>query len=182
MCSLITGTSWGTCGTAGLALAGIGLGMGINPLLTAGAICSGAFFGDTISPLSDGPNLCAGVTGIDLFEGIKHQAKVTVHSGLICAVIYLIIGFTVGGGTVDYTSVNAISGAIESSYHLGIITIIPMIIVFAMLATKKPSIPSLLSGAVAGGVIACLVEGRSIAEIISYFWNEIGRASCRERV
>ena len=40
-----------------------------------------------------------------------------------------------------------------------------------MLATKKPSIPSLLSGAVAGGVIACLVEGRSIAEIISYFWN-----------
>lgn len=171
MCSLITGTSWGTCGTAGLALAGIGLGMGINPLLTAGAICSGAFFGDTISPLSDGPNLCAGVTGIDLFEGIKHQAKVTVPSGLICAVIYLIIGFTVGGGTVDYTSVNAISGAIESSYHLGIITIIPMIIVFAMLATKKPSIPSLLSGAVAGGVIACLVEGRSIAEIISYFWN-----------
>ena len=30
MCSLITGTSWGTCGTAGLALAGIGLGMGIK--------------------------------------------------------------------------------------------------------------------------------------------------------
>lgn len=171
MCSLITGTSWGTCGTAGLALAGIGTGMGINPLLTAGAVCSGAFFGDTISPLSDGPNLCSGVTGIDLFVGIKHQAKVTVPSGIICAILYLIIGMTIGGSETDYTLISSISTTLESHYHMGIITILPMVIVFAMLATKKPSIPSLLTGAFAGGVIACLLEGMSIAEVIASFWG-----------
>ena len=171
MCSLITGTSWGTCGTAGLALAGIGLGMGINPLLTAGAVCSGAFFGDTISPLSDGPNLCSGVTGIDLFVGIKHQAKVTVPSGLICAFLYLIIGLKASGTETDYSMINSISSTLEGHYHMGIVTILPMVIVFAMLATKKPSIPSLLVGAFTGGVIACLIEKQSIASVISYFWG-----------
>ena len=172
MCSLITGTSWGTCGTAGLALAGIGMGMGINPLLTAGAICSGAFFGDTISPLSDGPNLCSGITGIDLFDGIKHQAKVTVPSGIVCALLYLVIGFFVVKDTaIDYTTINQLTATIESNYTLGIAAVIPMIIVFGMLAMKKPSIPSLLTGAFAGGVIACLVEGKSIADVITYFWG-----------
>lgn len=171
MCSLITGTSWGTCGTAGLALAGIGLGMGINPLMTAGAICSGAFFGDTISPLSDGPNLCSGITGIDLFVGIKHQAKVTVPAGLVCAAIYLAMGLSMDAGAVDYTTVNAISSSLEANFQMGIAAVIPMVIVFGMLAMKKPSIPSLLAGAFAGGVIACLIEGKSIPEVITYFWG-----------
>lgn len=171
MCSLVTGTSWGTCGTAGLALAGIGMGMGINPIITAGAICSGAFFGDTISPLSDGPNLCAGITGVDLFDGIKHQAKVVVPSGIICGVIYLFLGFKTATGNVDLTTVNEISLALESNFKMGFAAIIPMIIVFGMLAMKKPSIPSLLTGAFSGGVIACLIEGKSISEVLVYFWG-----------
>lgn len=172
MCSMVTGTSWGTCGTAGLALAGIGMGMGIDPIITAGAICSGAFFGDTISPLSDGPNLCSGVTGVDLFVGIKHQAKVTVPSGIICAVLYLIMGLMLNSnGTVDYTVVNGISQTLESNFHMGVVAVLPMVIVFGMLAMKKASIPSLLTGAFAGGVIACLAEGKSIPDVISYFWG-----------
>lgn len=171
MCSMVTGTSWGTCGTAGLALAGIGMGMGINPLLTAGAICSGAFFGDTLSPLSDGPNLCSGITGVDLFVGIKHQCTVTVTSGVICGILYLVIGMLVGGGDVDYTTVNSISSTLEANFKMGITAVIPMIIVFGMLAMKMPSIPSLLCGAFSGGVIACLTEGKTIAEVITYFWG-----------
>ena len=171
LCSMVTGTSWGTCGTAGLALAGVGMGMGINPLLTAGAICSGAFFGDTISPLSDGPNLCSGVTGVDLFVGIKHQAKVVVPSGIICAILYLVIGLNLEAGDMDAATINGISETLESTFSFGIAAIIPMIVVFGMLATKKPSIPSLLTGAFAGGVIACLTQGISIPDIISVFWN-----------
>ena len=171
LCSMVTGTSWGTCGTAGLALAGVGMGMGINPLITAGAICSGAFFGDTMSPLSDGPNLCSAVTGIDIFVGIKHTLKVAIPSGIICAILYLIIGMNLNISSVDYTTINNISSAIEANYRLGFVAIIPMIIVLGMLAMKKPSIPSLLTGAFAGGVIACVMEGKSIADVIGYFWG-----------
>ncbi|MDY3281206.1 Na+/H+ antiporter NhaC family protein [Dysosmobacter sp.] len=171
MCSMATGTSWGTFGTAGLALAGIGLGMGINPMLTAGAICSGAFFGDTLSPLSDGPNLCSGITGVDLFTGIRHQCRVTLPAGVICALLYLAVGLTTGGGQVDYTAVHSISRALEANFRMGIAAVVPMVIVFGMLAVKMPSIPSLLCGAFSGGVVACLVEGRTMAEVITYFWS-----------
>jgi len=171
LCSLATGTSWGTCGTAGLALAGIGLGMGINPLMTAGAVCSGAFFGDTISPLSDGPNLCSGLTEVDLFDGIKFQSKVTIPSCIICSILYLILGLSVGDAAVDYSTISELSSGLEANFKLGIIPLIPMIVVIAMLATKKPSIPSLLTGAFTGGVIACLLQGKDIASVISYFWG-----------
>ncbi|MFC6616596.1 Na+/H+ antiporter NhaC family protein [Deinococcus radiophilus] len=53
ICAVISvslGTSWGTVGTVGLALVGIGAGFGIPLVWTAGAVVSGAFFGDKLSP------------------------------------------------------------------------------------------------------------------------------------
>ncbi len=182
LASLATGTSWGTCGTAGLALAGVGLGMGINPMLTAGAVCSGAFFGDAMSPLSDGPNLCSAITGVDVFVGIKHTLRVTIPSAVICAVLYLVIGLNLETSSVDYGAIHEMSHALEANFHLGFIQVIPMIVVFGMLATKKPSIPSLLTGAFVGGVIACVLEGKPIADVISYFWGGYSIESGNEMV
>lgn len=48
--SLATGTSWGTAGTIGIALIGIGQGLGFPLPLVAGAVLSGAYFGDKMSP------------------------------------------------------------------------------------------------------------------------------------
>ena len=49
--SLATGSSWGTVGTVGVALIGIGTALGLHPGWVAGAIISGAYFGDKMSPL-----------------------------------------------------------------------------------------------------------------------------------
>src|SRR5690625_329898 len=51
--SLATGTSWGTAGTAGIAMVGVGEAMGIPLPMIVGAVLSGAYFGDKLSPLSD---------------------------------------------------------------------------------------------------------------------------------
>ena len=48
--ALATGSSWTTAGTIGIALIGVGQGLGIDPAMTAGAIVSGAYFGDKMSP------------------------------------------------------------------------------------------------------------------------------------
>src|SRR5690606_21120352 len=75
LCSVVSlslGTSWGTVGTVGVALMGIGAGFGILPYWTAGAVVSGAFFGDKISPLSDTTNLAPAVTGVNIFDHIKN--------------------------------------------------------------------------------------------------------------
>ena len=47
--SLVTGTSWGTAGTMGIALIGIAQGLGILAPMAAGAIISGALVGDKLS-------------------------------------------------------------------------------------------------------------------------------------
>lgn len=51
--SVVTGSSWTTIATIGIALMGIGTAHGYSMGWTAGAIISGAYFGDKISPLSD---------------------------------------------------------------------------------------------------------------------------------
>lgn len=69
--SLATGSSWTTSGTVGVALMGIGFGLGIPAPVSAGIIISGAYFGDKMSPLSDTTNLAPAVAGANLFDHIR---------------------------------------------------------------------------------------------------------------
>ncbi|MCA9707922.1 MAG: protein kinase, partial [Myxococcales bacterium] len=75
--SLVSGSSWSTAGTVGLALVGIGGAMGIDPAMTAGAVVSGAYFGDKLSPMSDTTNLAPAMAGTELFVHIRHQVLTT---------------------------------------------------------------------------------------------------------
>lgn len=171
VCSLVTGTSWGTFGTAGLALAGIGLSLNVSPVMTVGAVCSGAFFGDTISPMSDSPNMASAVSDVDLFTGIKHQAKVTVVAAVICCVIYWILGLQYKGGAVDMEMISSIVSTIDTHFTVNFLTFLPAIIVVVLLVLKVPSIPAILGGGVAGGMVACLLQGETVNDCITYFWS-----------
>ena len=169
--TLITGTSWGTFGTAGLALAGIGVSLNIDPVVTAGAVCGGSFFGDTISPLSDSPNIAAAVSGVNLFTGIRHQAKVTIPSALICMSLYFFAGFQYRGGGTDNSLIRTVVSCIDENFKTGMASFLPMLFVIVLLVFKMPSIPAILGGGIFGGVVAYLYQGVCPADIISYFWN-----------
>ncbi len=88
--SLMTGSSWTTIATVGVALVGIGTALGFSPGWTAGAIISGAYFGDKISPLSDTTVLASSSGGTPLFSHIKYMLITTVPSIVISLVIFLI--------------------------------------------------------------------------------------------
>ena len=76
--SVLSGSSWTTIATIGVALIGIGNALGISEAWTAGAIISGAYFGDKMSPLSDTTILASSATGTDLFEaGKRYSGKGT---------------------------------------------------------------------------------------------------------
>ena len=51
--ALVMGSSWATLSTVGIAFLGMASGLGMSPLITAGAIASGALCGDKLSPMSD---------------------------------------------------------------------------------------------------------------------------------
>ena len=90
--SMFTGTSWGTIGTVGVALLGIGISMGINPGMVAGALISGSWFGDKLSPLSDTTNFQSGVMGVPLMTHVKHMLYTTVPAFIISLILFLILG------------------------------------------------------------------------------------------
>lgn len=169
--SLFTGTSFGTAGTAGVALMGVGLSMGMNPVIIASPIIAGAFFGDAFSPLSDSTNVAAGSVDVDLFKSIKYQATITVPSILICAVIYYLWGNSMNSANADISSINSVISGIESHFKLGLVTLVPLAIVLGMLLLKVPSIPSILCGAVSGFLVAWLYQGHTFKNTVAYMWS-----------
>ena len=76
--SVMTGTSWTTIATIGVAFMGIGTVMGYDEAWIAGAVISGAYFGDKVSPLSDTTVLAASSTGVKLFSHIRSLMVTTV--------------------------------------------------------------------------------------------------------
>lgn len=83
--SVATGTSWGTAGTIGVVLVGIGGAMGIPLPLVVGMIVSGATFGDKLSPISDTTNLAAMSADTQLY---RHIGSMLYTTTLAIAILY----------------------------------------------------------------------------------------------
>ena len=94
--SVMTGSSWTTIATVGVALLGIGRAEGFSDAMTAGAIISGAYFGDKISPLSDTTVLASSVNKVELFEHIHYMYFTTVPSFAITLIVFTVLGLTHG--------------------------------------------------------------------------------------
>lgn len=169
--SIATGTSWGTLGTSGIALMSIGTSMGVPPGLTAGAIISGAFFGDKISPLSDSTNLAAAVCKTDVITHIKHMTLTTVPSYILCIILYTVIGFKYANNTIDYNQINEVMSVLNQNFEIGFISLIPIILLLALLLLQKPPIVSILCSAALGAGIAAVREGEKIGDLLNYMLN-----------
>lgn len=172
LCSVVSlslGTSWGTVGTVGLALIGIGTGFDIPLYWTAGAVISGAYFGDKMSPLSDTTNLAPAVTGTNLYSHIRNMLPTTIPAMLIAFAIYLIAGFTLFD-TQDssFERINAITIELQEHFVITPWLLLPALIVFILAVKRMPPIPSLFAGVIAGAVTAMLVQGAGLHDVFVY--------------
>jgi len=167
--SLSLGTSWGTVGTIGLALMGIGAGFGIPPYWTAGAVVSGAFFGDKISPLSDTTNLAPAVTGVTVFDHIKNMLPTTIPAMLIALTIYLIAGYAlIEPSETSLGAISQITDRLDAQFALGWVPLLPAVIVIVLALMRKPPLPSLFAGVLAGALIAIFLQGEGVHDVFAY--------------
>ena len=168
--AMATGSSWSTCGTVGVALMGVGMGLGINPAMTAGAVVSGAAFGDKMSPMSDTTNVAPAVAGADLFDHVK--AMVTTGGP---AIVIAMVGFGVLGvsasGNANSETVAQILSSLESTFHLNILTLIPLALVLVLALRKMPALMILLISALTAAALAMLLQGQSLGGITSIMEN-----------
>jgi NhaC family Na+:H+ antiporter len=162
--SLITGSSWSTIATIGVALLGIGEALQINEGLVAGAIISGAYFGDKMSPLSDTTNLAPAVAGTDLFTHVRYMTVTTVPSLVVTLIIFTIIGFTKYYEVVE-TNIDSVLAAINSSFNLSpFLLVVPVILIF-IIVKKVPALPSLFIATLLGAIAALVFQPGLIRQL-----------------
>jgi len=164
--SLAIGSSWTTAATVGIALMGVGQGLGIPAPIIAGAIISGAYFGDKMSPLSDTTNLAPAVAGSTLFDHIRHMIYTTGVSYIITLVIFAVIGMRYAGSALDLEQIAAINGAITGTFTVSPLLLLPPVIVIVMVALKTPAIPGLFGGGLLGGIFAMIFQGADMGTVI----------------
>ncbi len=160
--SVMTGTSWTTIATIGIALMGIGDALGVPSPYTAGAIISGAYFGDKMSPMSDTTVLASSVAGADLFAHIRYMMFTTVPSILLSLLLYLLIGLSYSG---EAMSADHYLKGLEQGFHISLWTLLVPLFTAWLIYRKTPSLITLLLSSLAAGVCALLLQPDALTAI-----------------
>ena len=169
--STLTGSSWTTAGTIGIAFLGIGLSMGIPGPILAGAICCGAFFGDAESPLSDGFNFATAVSESGLYNGVKGTVVSLLPALLLSAVLMGFIGSGYRADPEDVVQSAQIAQTLQgldAGFNLSPLTLLPAVVLLILLVVKAPAIPSMLAAAASGVLVDVVVQGATLQEALSY--------------
>ncbi|MCR5408304.1 MAG: sodium:proton antiporter [Bacteroidales bacterium] len=161
--SVLTGSSWTTIATVGVALLGIGRAEGFSDAMTAGAIISGAYFGDKVSPLSDTTILASSVNKVDLFEHIHYMYLTTVPSMIITLIIFTVLGFT-GGGTGE-AQMGMYTEVLSSHFHITPWLLVVPAITIWLIIRKKPAIIVLAISTLVAAAAAIFFQPEVVRQI-----------------
>ena len=156
--AIVSGSSWTTVSTIGIALIGIATAFDLHLGIAAGAIISGAYFGDKLSPLSDTTNLAPAMAGTELFTHIRHMLWTTVPSITIALILFTVIGLVQQPEVGMSSSLDDMLTSLQESYSLGVHLLIPVAIVLVLIYKKIPAFPALLIGALLGGITAMIFQ------------------------
>lgn len=161
--SIVTGSSWTTIATIGIALIGVGRANGFDDGWTAGAIISGAYFGDKMSPLSDTTVLASSTVGTPIFEHIKYMTKTTVPTLSVTILVYIVASFLMStDGSSDVSAyVNGISASFNITHWL---LLVPALTAF-MIYKKLPAVPVMFFATLLGVIAALVFQQETLAQI-----------------
>ena len=169
--SLVTGTSYGSVGSAGVAMMAIGNAMGIHPGMVAGAVICGSMFGDKISPLSDTTNLAPAVAGAKLGDHVRSMLWTTLPPFLISLILFTILGIRQTSGDYSAGDLNLYIEALNGEFQLGFVTLIPAVLIIVLLLLKVEAIVALGISAVAAGAVSVFWQGASLQSVIQIAYN-----------
>ncbi len=161
--SIMTGSSWTTIATVGVALVGIGTAQGYDPGWTAGAIISGAYFGDKVSPLSDTTVLASSSSGTPLFTHIRYMMVTTVPSFVIAMIVFLIVSIChevpSSVETLDF------SNDLTSTFNISPWLLLVPVMTGVLIAKKIPAMLTLFVAALVAGVFAVIFQPHVIGSV-----------------
>ena len=161
--SVMTGSSWTTIATIGVALLGIGKAEGFSDGLIAGAIISGAYFGDKISPLSDTTVMASSVNKVPLFTHIRYMLFTTVPSMTITLIIFTVLGLS--HSSIDSTQIDLYTSVLSSKFHITPWLMLVPFVTILMIAWRRPALPVLAVSILAAAIAALVFQHDIVAGI-----------------
>lgn len=167
--SVMTGSSWTTIATIGIALMGIGRAQGFSEGWIAGAIISGAYFGDKISPLSETTTLASSGVGVPLFTHIKYMLITTVPSITIAVLVFLVAGFICDSGNAD--DVQRFTAALEGRFNLTPWLLSVPVLTGVLIARRVPPVITLFLSSLMAVIAGCIFQRGVYSEIDPSLFN-----------
>lgn len=161
--SVMTGSSWTTIATIGIALMGIGRAQGFDDGWIAGAIISGAYFGDKISPLSDTTVLASGAVGVPIFKHIRYMLITTIPSLVIALIIFTFAGFMQQSNSS--AEIEQFTSALAGRFHISAWLLVVPVLTGVMIARKVPPIATLFLSTLLAVVFSLIFQSDALREI-----------------
>lgn len=165
--SYVLGTSYGVSSTLGVILMALARSGGVNPTIAAGVILSGVYFGDRCSPASSAASLVAAVTDTGLYRNVRQMLRTALLPVLLTAGIYWRLSLRHPLAEVD----EAVLGALEGRFTLSWWTLVPAAIMFLLPLFKVPIHWTITASAAAAAVVAVVMQGFSVTEVLSAAWS-----------
>lgn len=161
--SLVTGSSWTTVATVGIALIGIGTAHGFPSGWTAGAIISGAYFGDKISPLSDTTVLASSVGEVPLFKHIRYMLITTEPSFTIALIVFLFVSLNHTATGSDQAL--SFAEGLQNSFVISPWLLLVPLVTALLIALRLPAAVILFLSALLAGIVMLFVQPDIVAHI-----------------
>ena len=173
--SVMTGSSWTTIATIGVALLGIGRAEGFSDGMIAGAIISGAYFGDKISPLSDTTVMASSVNKVPLFTHIRYMFFTTVPSMVITLIVFTVLGLSHHG--TEASQIDLYTSVLSTKFHITPWLFLVPVVTLVLIWKRMPALP-VLAISVLAAAVAALIFQPDIIESIGAKVTEGSRARC----
>ena len=161
--SVMTGSSWTTIATIGVALLGIGRAEGFSDGMIAGAIISGAYFGDKISPLSDTTVMASSVNKVPLFTHIRYMFITTVPSMAITLIVFMVLGLSHSG--TDAAQIDLYTSVLADKFRITPWLFFVPVVTLALIWKRMPALPVLAVSVLAAAVAALILQPGIIEDI-----------------
>lgn len=157
MVGIVTGSSWTTAATLGVAFIGMANAIGVSEAITAGAVISGAYFGDKMTPLSETTILTPQIVGSNVYAHIRSMSRATIPAYLIALVLFFMIGRS-GQVTPPPLDPTEALAALSSVYTISLWNLLPIAVLLVLGIRKYPAFLSILIGTLAGAAVAIVMQ------------------------
>ena len=163
---MVTGSSWTTAGTLGVAFVGMSNVLGLDEAIAAGAVICGAYFGDKMTPLSETTILVPQLVGGGLTVG-QHVRNMIWTAGPALAIS--LVAFFLLGRAADpdaEVSTDQARAALAAAFNISALNLLPLLLLVVLAVLRMPPFLSILGSAVFAAVLAPFLQWDAVVAFV----------------